>query len=43
MTSEHALLSPPTGNFFRLLIGQHGFTVEIILPPVGLHALDSAS
>ncbi len=34
--SEHALLSPPTGNFFRLLIGQHGFMVEIISPPVGL-------
>jgi len=31
VTSEDALLSPPTGNFLRLLIGQHGFTVEIIL------------
>ncbi len=36
VTSEPALLSPPTRNFFRLLIGQHGFTVEIISPPVGL-------
>ncbi len=23
-------------SFFKLLIGQHGFTVEIISPPVGL-------
>ncbi len=34
VTSEHALLTPPTGNFFSLLIGQHGFTVEIKSPPV---------
>ncbi len=36
MKSEHALLSPPTGNFFRLLIGQNWFMVEIISPPVVL-------
>ncbi len=32
MTSEPALLSSPTGNFSRLLIGQHDFTVETISP-----------
>ncbi len=34
VTPEPALLFPPTKTF-RLLIGQNGFTVEII-PPVGL-------
>ncbi len=40
--SEHALLSPPTGNFFRLLNDQHGLMVEIRDRPIRVFSIADA-